>query len=50
MQNIGYDNRNAMIGLGTFTFLIYLYFARLALVTIIKIIKKISKKRCIKKK
>ena len=50
MQDIGYSNRNAVFGLGTFTFLIYLYFIRCALVLIIKIIRKLSKKKCIKKK
>ena len=50
MKNIGYDNRNALKGLGTFTFLIYLYFARLALVLIVKIILKISKSRKNKRK
>ena len=38
MQNIGYDNRNAVIGLGTFTFLIIIYFIRLILAFILKII------------
>ena len=50
MQDIGYSNRNAVYGLGTFTFLIYLYAIRCILVLIIKIILKISKKKCIKKK
>jgi hypothetical protein len=50
MQDIGYSNRNAVYGLGTFTFLIYLYAIRCVLVLIIKIILKISKKKCIKKK
>ena len=45
MQNIGYQNRNAVYGLGTFTFLIFLYFLRLALVIIFKLILKISKKK-----
>jgi hypothetical protein len=36
MQNIGYQNRNALYGLGTFTFLIFLYFLRLGLVAVIK--------------
>ena len=36
MQNIGYDNRNAVIGLGTFTFLIIIYFIRLILAFILK--------------
>ena len=38
MQNIGYDNRNAVIGLGTFTFLIIIYFIRLILAFILKIL------------
>jgi hypothetical protein len=50
MQNIGYQNRNAVYGLGTFTFLIFLYFFRLALVIIFKLILKISKKKIKNKK
>ena len=50
MQNVGYQNRNALYGLGTFTFVIYLYFIRLGLVMLIKIYLKISKKRSLKKK
>ena len=46
MQDIGYSSRNCVYSLGTFTFIIYLYFIRLALVIIIKIIQKISKRRC----
>ena len=31
MQDVGFDNRNAMLGLSTFTFLIILYFIRVAI-------------------
>jgi hypothetical protein len=46
MQDIGYQNRNAIYGLGTFFFLIYLYFIRCGLVLILKVCSKIPKKRC----
>ncbi len=29
MQNVGYDNRNAMLGLATFTFLIIIFFFKI---------------------
>jgi len=45
MQNIGYQNRNALYGLGTFAFIIYLYFIRLGLVMLIKLYQKISKNK-----
>ena len=38
MQNVGYDNRNAMIGLATFTFFIFIYFMRIFLALIAKMI------------
>ena len=38
MQNIGYDNRNAMLGLATFTFLIIIYFVKLIIVILMKLI------------
>jgi hypothetical protein len=38
MQDVGYDNRNAMLGLATFAFLIIIYFLRLFLVILMKII------------
>jgi hypothetical protein len=41
MQNIGYDNRNAMLGLATFALLIMLYFLRIFIVVLMKIISKI---------
>jgi hypothetical protein len=38
LQNVGYDNRNAMLGLATFTFLIIIFFLRLFFVILMKII------------
>jgi hypothetical protein len=38
MKDVGYDNRNAMLGLATFTFLIIIYFLRLFLVILMKLI------------
>ena len=48
MQDIGYQSRNAVYALGTFTFIIYLYFLKLGFLILIKIVFKIlnrSKKR-----
>ena len=36
MQDIGYNDRNALTGLGTLTFLIFLYFIRCVLILILK--------------
>ncbi len=41
MQDLGYDNRNAMLGLATFSFLIMIYFLRIILALLIKLISKI---------
>ena len=38
MQNVGFDNRNAMLGLATFTFLIIIYFIRVFLSFFMKIL------------
>ena len=35
MQDIGYNSRNAMIALGTFTFAIFLYFIQFTLLILI---------------
>ena len=45
MQDVGYDNRNAMLGLATFTFLIIIYFLRIFLVILMKLISKILRGR-----
>ena len=37
MQDIGYDNRNAMMGLATFTFLIIIYFLRVIFAGLMKV-------------
>ena len=50
MQNVGFDNRNAMLGLATFTFLIILYFARVVLSLIMKILMIIFKGKFFTKK
>ena len=41
MQDLGYDNRNAMLGLATFSFLIMIYFLRIILALLMKLISKI---------
>jgi len=41
MQEVGYDNRNAMLGLATFSFLIMIYFLRILLVLLMKLVCKI---------
>jgi len=41
MQNVGYENRNAMLGLANFSFLIIIYFLRIFLVFLTKLINKI---------
>jgi hypothetical protein len=38
MQDVGFENRNAMLGLATFTFLIIIYFIRVSLSLIMKIL------------
>jgi hypothetical protein len=38
MQDVGFENRNAMLGLATFTFLIIIYFIRASLSLIMKIL------------
>jgi hypothetical protein len=43
MQDVGFNNRNAMLGLSTFTFLIILYFIRVALSLLMKILMTIFK-------
>ena len=45
MQDIGYNDRNALTGLGTFTFLIFLYFIRCGLILILKIYLLITKSK-----
>ena len=37
MQDIGHDNRNAMVALGTFTFAIFFYFIQIAFLIFIGI-------------
>jgi len=37
VQDVGYDQRNAMLGLATFTFLIILYFLRVFISLIMRI-------------
>jgi hypothetical protein len=41
MQDVGYDNRNAMLGLATFSFLFILYFQKVFVVLFMKMICKI---------
>lgn len=41
MQDVGYDNRNTMPGLATFTFLIIIYFVRIFTVVSIMILCKL---------
>jgi hypothetical protein len=41
MQEVGYDNRNAMLGLATFSFLIMIYFLRILIVLLMKLVCKI---------
>jgi len=41
MQEVGYDNRNAMLGLATFSFLIMIYILRILLVLFMKLVCKI---------
>ena len=41
MQDVGFDNRNAMLGLATFSFLIMIYFLRILLVLLMKFVCKI---------
>ena len=38
MQDVGYDNRNAMLGLSNFAFLIIIYFSRVILAALMKMI------------
>jgi len=38
MQNVGYDNRNAMIGLSTFALLIIIYFLRVLFAILMKVV------------
>ena len=38
MQNIGYNSRNAMIGLGSFTFFIFIYLFRIMFALLMKMI------------
>jgi hypothetical protein len=37
MQNVGYDNRNSLIGLGTLSFIILFYFIRVFFGILLKI-------------
>ena len=46
MQNIGYQNRNAMIALGTFTFALFLYFIQLILTILMFIYLTASFQKC----
>ena len=50
MQDVGFENRNAMLGLATFTFLIIIYFIRVALSLILKILVIIFKGKYFTKK
>ncbi len=50
MQDVGFDNRNAMLGLSTFTFLIILYFIRVVLSLLMKILMTIFRGRFYTKK
>ncbi len=50
MQDVGFNNRNAMLGLSTFTFLIILYFIRVALSLLMKILMTIFRGRFYTKK
>ena len=43
MQDVGYDSRNAMLGLSTFAFLIIIYFSRVILVALMKMISSVLK-------
>jgi hypothetical protein len=45
MQDVGYDNRNAMLGLATFAFLIIIYFLRVFLAILTKLSSKLLKDR-----
>jgi len=45
MQAVGYDNRNAMLGLATFSFLIMIYFLRVFLVLLMKLACKVLGER-----
>ena len=38
MQNVGYDNRNALIGLGTLAFIIFLFFIKILVGIVFKIL------------
>jgi hypothetical protein len=50
MQDVGFNNRNAMLGLSTFTFLIILYFIRVVLSLLMKILMTIFRGRFYTKK
>ena len=50
MQDVGFDNRNAMLGLATFTFLIIIYFIRVVLSLIMKILMTVFKEKFYTKK
>ena len=43
MQDIGYDNRNSMISLGTFTFVIFIYFIQIAFLLLIWVLIQVTK-------
>lgn len=45
MKDVGYDNRNAMLGLATFAFIIIIYFLKTLFVLIIMILCKIFRGR-----
>ena len=45
MQDIGYNDRNALTGLGTLTFLIFFYLIRCGLILILKVYLLITKSK-----
>ena len=45
MQDIGFDKRNALFGLGTFTFLICFYFLRCGFMLLIKVYLTLTKQK-----